>query len=1153
MSKVLVLAALLPSLAMAQLAQRYSINTNGDVELIGNTLLTCANNTPNNCTQAQAGTVSANNNRAMGYVNIDNANLPATGVGGWTLHRNSSRATLSLPAGSNVLSAGLYWSGRANNAASPEATARRTVYLRQPGGTTYQALTANAADLYTFTTQGATGSRPYTAYANVTTLIQAAGNGDYYVGGLTAWVGSDSLGAYGGWGLVIVYENNGKPFRRLMVFDGDGGSIDTGTSPQTITVSGLLTPPVGDFNAYMGALVWEGDEGYSGDQFQLSGGNVLSAGALSDALSATNNFWNSRISRLGNLFTAKNPNYVNQFAMDLKLIDISNVSANIGKPRVANNATTVDLSFTSSQDVYFPHALVFVSDLYRPDVVPTLLKTAAKVGGSPGPNLHPGDTLEYTIDFRNQGKDGAIRVVASDPIPAGLNYVPGSIQILQDDGAPAHVGPKTDATDADIAEFNAGQGPNGTLHFRVGAGATGGVAPPPVQGGTLLPGQGVVLKYRVTIDPGFSGGTITNIVDISHGSLTFPNDPSQTVSGSVDSDVVVTPLPAMLLAKTANPNAVANAAGQTSEFTLTVRTYNAGVSGVNVTDTLPANWAYVAGTSVITLPAGGTISGPAANPSVAGPLLTWALGQNMAANEQMTIRFTAITTAAPGGDSINNAQATGASGGGPLTVNASATVGISNLLISKQANPTTANTGDTITYTVTLTNNGTTRQNRVIVNDPLALGTTYVAQSTLAVGRILIDADFYDQFSAIAFNGSDGSIAWGASPWTKTDSNAAVNNGNIRAVIDAACPAGNCLRVRPNDTGYFVYRQANLTAAACSAADSVVLSYDYNNQLNTATGDRSVAAFIYTGNTQRAAIGLFNNTNTGSGSVSYTLSGAEIAADTRIRFNIPSIGGDSNSRFVYLDNVRFTCKNAGTTPATRDNIPAGVNSDLGSGVPSTLVTTGDAFAIEPGGTMTVTYQTTIDAGASTPLVNTATASSDQTPTPVTGSATVTVRQPALNTVKARTGNADGDGSGSVTQGDVLTYTITVTNTGNVPLTNVVVSDPLITPTGGTTPCASVAVGGTCTLIGTYTVTAADVTTGSISNTGTGDSNETGPDTDTLVTPVVGSPALNTAKALTGNADGDGSGSVTQGDVLTYTITVTNTGNVPLTNVVVSDP
>ena len=122
--------------------------------------------------------------------------------------------------------------------------------------------------------------------------------------------------------------------------------------------------------------------------------------------------------------------------------------------------------------------------------------------------------------------------------------------------------------------------------------------------------------------------------------------------------------------------------------------------------------------------------------------------------------------------------------------------------------------------------------------------------------------------------------------------------------------------------------------------------------------------------------------------------------------------------------------------------------------------------------------------------------------------------PALNTTKALTSNADGDASGTVTQGDVLTYTVTVTNTGNIPLTNVVVTDSLITPTGGTTPCATVPVGGTCTLIGTYTVTAADVTTGSITNTGTGDSDQTPPDGDTLITPVVGSPALNTTKALT---------------------------------------
>ena len=66
---------------------------------------------------------------------------------------------------------------------------------------------------------------------------------------------------------------------------------------------------------------------------------------------------------------------------------------------------------------------------------------------------------------------------------------------------------------------------------------------------------------------------------------------------------------------------------------------------------------------------------------------------------------------------------------------------------------------------------------------------------------------------------------------------------------------------------------------------------------------------------------------------------------------------------------------------------------------------------------------------------------------------------------------------NISAGDTLMYTITATNSGGANLTDVVVTDDLIIPTGGTTPCALVLLGGTCTLVGTYVVTPADVVAG----------------------------------------------------------------------------
>ena len=127
----------------------------------------------------------------------------------------------------------------------------------------------------------------------------------------------------------------------------------------------------------------------------------------------------------------------------------------------------------------------------------------------------------------------------------------------------------------------------------------------------------------------------------------------------------------------------------------------------------------------------------------------------------------------------------------------------------------------------------------------------------------------------------------------------------------------------------------------------------------------------------------------------------------------------------------------------------------------------DSVSVPVGGTCTLTgdYVVTM-ADEGTDIVNTASAESNEVTTPVTDTVTTPVvpAAPALTIVKSAPTNADEDGSSTVSIGDTLSYTITVTNTGNLDQTNVVVSDPMLV-NDRTTTCASVPVGGTCTLTG----------------------------------------------------------------------------------------
>jgi len=134
-------------------------------------------------------------------------------------------------------------------------------------------------------------------------------------------------------------------------------------------------------------------------------------------------------------------------------------------------------------------------------------------------------------------------------------------------------------------------------------------------------------------------------------------------------------------------------------------------------------------------------------------------------------------------------------------------------------------------------------------------------------------------------------------------------------------------------------------------------------------------------------------------------------------------------------------------------------------------------------------------------------------------------------------------------GDVITYTITVQNTGNITLIDIDVVDDL---TGDEWFIASLAPGESITFTTTYTITQEDLDNESVVNTVTAtgrniDGEIVAEDSgENIVTPEELEPGLNITKTADTNTY------TAVGDVITYTIVVENTGNVTITDIDVVD-
>lgn len=302
-SLVLVLFPAAPAdAATAPFENVYSNQMRGDITITGNSLLAC-DNSESRCSKYLSGDPGLANNFVT-MVNLDLDGDPET--------INSSMATVAITPGGTIKKAYLFWGAattKSVTAAPGNSGDWKKINLTDPSGQKHDVV---ADKFHNFSG----GKKDYSAMADVTDIVVAAGPGEYWGANVQAATGKDR---YAGWSMIVVYEDESLPMRDLQVFNGyqSVGSVKRVEVP----IEGFIAPPTGPVNATVGMVVYEGDPKYSGDKFEF-GGELLS-----DAQSPDDNFFIGRVSEKGELRTDRSPAHVTN-AIDAKTVSANGILEN---------------------------------------------------------------------------------------------------------------------------------------------------------------------------------------------------------------------------------------------------------------------------------------------------------------------------------------------------------------------------------------------------------------------------------------------------------------------------------------------------------------------------------------------------------------------------------------------------------------------------------------------------------------------------------------------------------------------------------------------------------------------------------------------------------------------------------------------------------
>ncbi|HHD78406.1 MAG TPA: DUF11 domain-containing protein, partial [Epsilonproteobacteria bacterium] len=652
-----------------------------------------------------------------------------------------------------------------------------------------------------------------------------------------------------------------------------------------------------------------------------------------------------------------------------------------------------------------------------------------------------------------------------------------------------------------------------------------------------------------------------------------------------DGTEVIIPLIDLATIKSTAPGSLTNP-GVGQEITYKIEMSNAGPANAHnaqMTDQLPAGLDYVShsvteGTYDV---ATGVWSGVDLNVGEAQTLLL--TGRVQAGQQGNTITNTALTAIADESKCSSRDVLTY-----DFTVEYLPELNITKSITNGSPYTTV---GDTITYEYLVENTGDASISNIVVTDDkiasvscpvttLAPGASTTCTGTYNITQVDVDNQ------SVTNNVSVTGVPVGGTLTPATDSATATLLAQPSLTVDKQVDISNITAPTTLHYTIDVNNTGNVPLHNVTLVDT--LPDGSNGTLSTVTGDSDgdgkldvdeVWHYTISYSVTQAVIDAGTaRENTVSVTTTETPIAVEDTAITTIVRN-PSMTVDkqvdtANVTTPSTVNYTITLKNTGNVSLSNVTL----NDTLANGNTAVIpVPTGDTdgdgeLDISETWVYTMAYAVTqaeIDAG--TDRVNTVSVTTDEISTAQTDTATTTIVQTPMIKIQKNAATptiAQGFDASITDEGDTITYTLDVTNTGNVSLHGVVVSDSIATVSS----CAHTSNGdifvndGTDTLdvgesvicTASYTLTNADLDTGGKDNTATVDaqdpSNVPASATDSISSALTQKAAIALVKGagVPTVSSGVDSGVVDAGDTVSYEFNVTNTSNVALTNVTVED-